>query len=389
MNLERPKPKPTPTPRPKQAPPAALADSGARKNNVRPVRGKRPRSGDTYAPPPGDDMFGPESAPETGGHQPPASSGMNLAQQFDQDAAAGVYQPPPHQQPQYSYSAPPPTYAAPPPTYAAPPPAYGAPPPGYYAPPPQAYYPPPPPAYYPPPQQQMAAPPPPAVDPYQGYPPDPVAPAATPAPAASVPPPPEPGTGDKKASKGGGDNDRNLLITLLPFGAGQFQNHNFILGLAFAAAEVGAIYFYYSNQDLADKTAADTNNYIAQNCPKNQLTPDQTDACQDFATKRQKYVEGKQQMATMGMIGFAVLWAVGVGQAYLSEPKAPKKKKKKRRLYGGFGEEDVRHEGEYKLVDATEEPYYPQIHWDLGVLPQASLKSPAEAGLSVGLHLDF
>jgi hypothetical protein len=387
VNLEKPKPKPAPKPKPTPEPRAALAASAAQggRRNVRPARGKRPKgNGDAYAPPPGDDMFGPDVAPEPSGAAGAAPAGPNLAQQFDQDAAAGAYQAPP----QYG------GYSQPPPGYGAPPPGYGAPPPQYYAPqpPPQVYYAPPPQVYYPPPQP-VAPPPPsaPAVDPYQAYPPDPVAPAPA-APAAAPAPAPAAGGASPEGGgkKSGGGNDRNIFITLLPFGAGQFQNHNFVLGLVFAAAEAGAIYVYYSNQDLADKTVQDTNNYIAQNCPKDNLSPEQKDACQDFASKRQKYVDGKQQLATTGLIGFGVLWVVGAAQAYLSGPKAsPKKRRKKRRPYGGFSENVIRHEGEYNLVDALEDPYYPEFHWNLGVLPQAALSGPPAPGVALDLHWDF
>lgn len=245
----------------------------------------------------------------------PPMGGRDLAGEFSMDAAGA---PPAVQQP---YQAPPQTYQQQP--YAAPPPQqqYGGQPYGqpygqqpygqqqYYAPPPQPYYAPPPqPAYQAPPvyqapAQQFSSPPPP-------------------------PPPPGPGQDREMAynpSRGGREDrgpkasaeakgDKNLFIAALPFGAGQYQNGQYLLGAFFTAAEVGGILMYQSRSAAATAQAGET---------EAQLDASKTNTGISEAEKQRYISESDDRIATLtqqanyGLYAFAGLWAAGAVQAFL------------------------------------------------------------------------
>jgi hypothetical protein len=247
----------------------------------------------------------------------------------------------------------------------------------YYAPPPVYYTPPPPPP-----------PPPPPADPgYNTYasgggygeppPPDPAGPG------------PAPGEG---ASGGRSESGKSMLVTLLPFGAGQFQNKSYILGLAFAGAEAGALFYWYSSNKLADDTVAETNTYIQQRKGAN---GDQQLSQEDlaFVAQRKKFVDDQRKKAQLGLVGFGGIWAVGVVQAMLYEP-PPKKKSPKRRRYSGFsyvpGGEG---KASYHLLDELDGRHYaPSFHWGLAFSPDsfnAFTPEPTQSDFGVGVQLDW
>lgn len=130
-----------------------------------------------------------------------------------------------------------------------------------------------------------------------------------------------------------------MLIALLPFGAGQLQNQSYLLGLAFAGLEGGALFYWYSENQAANKTITDTNNYISA---KKQQSPDGALTEEDaaFAQARAKYVKTRQGNATNGLIGFGVLWAIGATEALINDPPPPPKKKTRKRRFGGFAWQD-------------------------------------------------
>jgi hypothetical protein len=183
-----------------------------------------------------------------------------------------------------------------------------------------------------------------------------------------------------------------MLITVLPFGAGQFQNKSYILGLAFAGAEAGALFYWYSSNKLADDTVAETNTYIQQKKGPNgdqQLTQEDL----TFVANRKKFVDDQRKKAQLGIAGFVGIWAIGVVQATLDDP-PPKKKSPKRRKYSGFayvpGGEGKAH---YHLLDELDERHYaPRFNWGLAVSPEtfnAFTPEPARRDFGVGVQLDW
>lgn len=345
-DLEKPKPKPKPVPKPKPQPARnggsgdllameeggvdPYGDIGALEGakDVKNGRGKKGRGkpkkakGDLFAPDPGDDQF--YSDPRGGGGHP---QGPNAAQQYQMESGGGGYGAPMGG------------------GYAPPPMAYGyAPPPMYYQPPPPMYYQPPPP------------PPPPPMDSYASG--DPYA-----AGGGGVPGDPAgynggvPG-GDPSviADPAGGDPDRgdgrraqkceqgNIMISLLPFGAGQFQNCNMLFGVVFAGAEAGALYLWYANKKDAEDTTLAINARTTQY--QNSETPHSTEEDEAEAKYRGEvaaYVANAQQTSNMGLYGFFALWALGVGEAIINAPPGPASKKKKKRgakprKYSGFSQ---------------------------------------------------
>jgi hypothetical protein len=180
------------------------------------------------------------------------------------------------------------------------------------------------------------------------------------------------------AAGGGGSSGSNMLITILPFGAGQFQNHAYLLGGAFLVAEAGALYYWQSKTAASSAAASQANAYVAANCDPNTASNDQLTACNSYVASSRAYVNGLTSQAQYGLIGFGALWVVGVAEAILDEPtpeelrqekSGKKKKKKKDRKYAGFAwNTETR---DYQLVDLPEERNidFMAFDWHVGMLP--------------------
>jgi hypothetical protein len=159
---------------------------------------------------------------------------------------------------------------------------------------------------------------------------------------------------------------------LLPFGAGQFYNGSFMLGLLFAGAEAGGIYVYMSKTKSANDAAAATNAYIAANKDNSVIQDDEEERLkyEKFIADSKKYVEGERKSATMGMIAFGALWGIGVVESILNG-KPKKKKKKKKRKYSPFGLYGPAEDDQYYslLADPPENRSLYAVDWQMGVVP--------------------
>lgn len=129
-------------------------------------------------------------------------------------------------------------------------------------------------------------------------------------------------------------SDNNLLYTLLPFGAGQFQNKSYILGTVFLGAEAYALYFWYSKGQEASAFAATANKYLQENCPANGSNAD----CETYRVNSRNYTEQANKDSQMGLYGFLGLWVVGVAEAIINEPTPEPQggRKKKTGRYAGI-----------------------------------------------------
>jgi hypothetical protein len=360
-----------PTPKPK-AVAASPATHGAKESNSSNV-GKKPRhsknaNAKIFAPKPKDDLFG-----DDGGAPIPQPTGPDLTSEFEAEASGYAAAP--------AYNAPPPGYAAPP-TYG---PSQGYPPQGYQQqyPPQQAYTPPP--AYYAPPPTYYT-PPPPAMPPqpaYDSY-------AAAPAPAYVPPDPgadPYTGGGDPggsgprspRAKKSRSTGKNNMLITLLPFGAGQFQNRSYILGILFGGAEAGALYMWYSKNQTADQTVEETQAYYESRKDEQMTTEDRT-AFEAYIVQQKSFVADKRKEANMYLYGFGALYVAGVIEAIINDnPPTAKKKKRKKRKFGGFTynlEEQSQGQPVYSLLEDKERPVLHNLAWQLGLTPPRLAPAP-------------
>lgn len=117
----------------------------------------------------------------------------------------------------------------------------------------------------------------------------------------------------------------SLFIAILPFGAGQFQNGSFFLGSAFAAGEIGALAWWYTNKQDADAAITEFESYKQSGA---------TDAEKaDYSKQVEAYVAEKRQNQNIGLIGFGGLYVIGVGEAIINAPEPPKKKTRKSPRY--------------------------------------------------------
>jgi len=301
INLTKPKPKPRPI---------VKAPTRQQRQKAQP---KRSQAKGVYLPNPGEDLFGESSDP-----LPPAAAPMQRPQyQTPQPYAAPPQQPYMQQQPAYN--------------------PYGLAAPGYAQP-----------AYPYPTQPYAPAPVYPQANPYAApYSPPPVYAAPVAPPATPEPLPIPEMDGYKNSDSGFSDAPRkkssrkkrrssrtrkkstkykepNILISLLPFGAGQFQADKNILGGAFLAAEAFALYWYWQNKNDADQAILDAQTFFERD--------DVTDAEKEqFESETASYVSSKRSQQDMGLYGFVGLWAAGVGEAILNAPTPPRKQKTSRR----------------------------------------------------------
>jgi len=137
----------------------------------------------------------------------------------------------------------------------------------------------------------------------------------------------------RKRKTSSGYQEPNILISLLPFGAGQFQNENNILGGAFMAAEAFAVYWYWQNKSDADQAVADAETYFQ----RDDVTDEEKE---QFESETATYVASKRSQQNMGLYGFLGLWAAGVGEAIYNAPTPPRKsrasRKKARRFLSDY-----------------------------------------------------
>lgn len=325
LNLEKPQPpKPKVDPNIKQQ--QAVADAGVKGSKGAKAKGRKSKgkTDDVVLPGLDKSMF----KDETEAALPDDSGGRDLAAEFQYETGAAVQsQGPAPMQPQQpvviqqpapgQVVAGQPGYAAAPATTVvvqAPPQVY-QPPPVYAQ--PQAY----PPYAAPPPAAAPLPPPAPPAPDYYGDPPDSV-------------------TGEDSSGDAGGGNAKSsskpksskkpsLFIALLPGGAGQFQNGDTLLGVAFAAAQGAGFYMYYSGSQDAARNETNYKQYLSEVEAKTRTEdPDYDTAYQNF----KKQAASQQQT---GMLVMAGAYAASVGQAIYAMPSdTPTKKKKKRRRYG-------------------------------------------------------
>ena len=211
-----------------------------------------------------------------------------------------------------------------PPGYAPGYPAPGYQVPQYQAPSPYYYYPQQPPAIVAPAPVEPVAPPSVAEAPL---------PSVAEAPSQSGPPPVEelaPAVGaTKKASSG-----RNPVIKYLPFGAGQYQNGNYVLGGAFTAAQAGALVLYITNSSNAASAQTNYNKAIAaRDDAVNNGDRDGEAYYEDQANQQKAYGTTSDQNATLCLLGFGAAWVASTVEASINAPsgKGPKKSRSRRR----------------------------------------------------------
>lgn len=227
----------------------------------------------------------------------------SLVDEFESDGRA---QPRPYTPPR-TYT--PPAYSAPAPAYPSyPPPAYPAPTyPSYTPYPPVApYYPP----TYAPPVQPYAAP-------------------APPAPSYSAPPAQVPdyfsSSPRSKKRKRGGRKVRkgSVLVALLPFGIGQFQNDDMIFGAFFAVAEAGALITYFVLEQEIASAESDLNAYIASEEASDQDK-------QQYLNEQNAFINDNRQFQDFALIGFVGLAIGGAIEAYVNMPMVSVRKRRRR-----------------------------------------------------------
>jgi hypothetical protein len=146
------------------------------------------------------------------------------------------------------------------------------------------------------------------------------------APDLSSPPPviedPEPKVGTTRKSQ---STARSPFVKYLPFGAGQYQNGNTLLGVAFTAGQAGALVLYMMNSSNAAKGQE---NYQKSMDQSNNAEDDETaEAYFKDAENWKSYHQQSSQNATLCLIGFGAAYAASVIEASLHTPSKGKSRR--------------------------------------------------------------
>jgi hypothetical protein len=143
--------------------------------------------------------------------------------------------------------------------------------------------------------------------------------------SSNAPPPIEdlePKVGSTKKSKSTG---RSPFVKYLPFGAGQYQNGDTLLGVAFTAGQAGALVLYMTNSSNAAKGKQNYDKSMEQS---NNAPDDETaEAYFKDAEGWKTYSEQSSQNATLCLVGFGAAYAASVIEATISTPTKGKSKK--------------------------------------------------------------
>ncbi len=132
----------------------------------------------------------------------------------------------------------------------------------------------------------------------------------------------------KKGKKGPrtAKSSSNIMITLLPFGAGQFQNGHTTMGSIFLASEAGALIYWYLQKQQADsfyEEARTNRDIIGKGGQEGCTTPQQIEECQiTYLAKVQPTIDAEYNKAAYALWGFGALWVAGVIEAMVNEPRS-------------------------------------------------------------------
>ena len=119
------------------------------------------------------------------------------------------------------------------------------------------------------------------------------------------------------------DTSGNLIINLLPFGLGQFQQGKTFLGAGLAVGQVIGLGLFFERSQAeaqANQDALDVINDYEQNGADSGI--DETQFLQ-YLDENEQFVLKARQEATLGLILFGGLYAGGVLEALLNPPAPP------------------------------------------------------------------
>lgn len=153
------------------------------------------------------------------------------------------------------------------------------------------------------------------------------------APSQSGAPPTEELVPRVSSTKRSAARNSNPLIKFLPFGAGQYQNGNYLLGGAFTAAQGGALILYFMNSSNATTANAAAGQAIAARDASG-ATQDDIDYYDQQATAQLAYAKSSDDNATLCLLGFGAAWAASSIEAAINAPSGKSRKKTRGRRRG-------------------------------------------------------
>jgi hypothetical protein len=179
----------------------------------------------------------------------------------------------------------------------------------------------------------------------------------------------------------------NYFVAVLPFGAGQFQNRNVLMGIGFFGAEVGSLYYYYSKSKSA-KNSENTLKTLKEEKAANgeELTEDD----QIFVQESEAYINNLKKNSSYGLYGFGALWVIGAIEAIVNDPissaagQAPMRGPRP----GRYG--DTKTQNNTRLL-SHDERYYKK-DWTVHILPEQEIRSDGSSdagGMKLFLGLKF
>ena len=103
----------------------------------------------------------------------------------------------------------------------------------------------------------------------------------------------------------------------MPFGIGQFQNGDSLLGAVVGGGQVATLIGYAISYQEADDAFLEARETIQRANAEGTANPESIAA---YRQSSQEYIESEEEKQTMLLAGFGLLWAAGVTHAILTQP---------------------------------------------------------------------
>lgn len=182
---------------------------------------------------------------------------------------------------------------------------------------------------------------------------------------------------------------KSQLVMLLPFGAGQFQNRDYIKGSILAFLQ--AVYFPYRYAELnrqADQEAVQTNNYIVSRGG----SPNLSDDDKVYVSKSRAFVNHQRKEALLQTQLWLFTYLIGIVDAALNDPPASHSDASHDSDAATFA--NTKHSqlsDNHQLVSDDRRPR-PVFNWNIGLAsqdPTVSVASAANPNIDLGLALNL
>lgn len=193
------------------------------------------------------------------------------------------------------------------------------------------------------------------------------------------PDPAEPATSSQGSRRAPSAPRKRFLFTIAPFGGGQFQNRDYIMGSALAAGELFAFANYLILTKKADAKVREANNHIAAKGGVSNFNDDD----KQYIKKSDAWVKSTRKQADLQLKIFFALWGAGVIDAFTNDPppetksKTPKRRRFQPLMTATRANSSLLTSADAAAID-QERKLTQKATWTLGISPFIVASLPEE-----------